>query len=491
MNKRILSILVLFFVLNGVWQCTESIFNLNCFNKVVYANDLIASLKDIYISGDADIDFNKDVFNYSIDVSKDEQDILIKPKPTFNNDKVFVNGVETERDNKYRAMVDLKYGKNAINIDVKDCINGKITSYVLYVYRGGSDSIRLRDINIDERKIGFEEGKRSYDIELDENDRMVRLSVVPEEGNYSVKVNDKLLGKGFSIKLKFNEVAEYTVNVTLIDNDTQKQSNYILHFFVGIEITDDVENSVKEALKANRWVVKNGRWRYNDSKGKCLRDVWFFDPTYMRYFYLNSKGYMQTGWYTHDDGNTYYLNNHGAMQTGWLQYQNNWYYLDEHGVMRTGWIKDKGKWYYLDNKGAMQTGWIKDRDKWYFLDLDGSMMTGWIIYDKNYYHLDNDGSMHTGWLKYNKEWYYMDNVTGYMKMGEWVFSEGNWYYLMNSGKMIYDNINNSKKRGWLYFENNDKFYYFNKDGTMRTSPITISNYTYNFNKDGSVIFFDH
>jgi len=48
--------------------------------------------------------------------------------------------------------------------------------------------------------------------------------------------------------------------------------------------------------------------------------------------------------------------------------------------------------------------------------------------------------------------------------------------------MRYDNID-IKNSGWL--NKDDKYYYFNPDGTMRTSPKTIDGYTYEFNEDGS------
>eukprot|EP00831_Metopus_contortus_P026042 TRINITY_DN2225_c0_g1_i3.p1 TRINITY_DN2225_c0_g1~~TRINITY_DN2225_c0_g1_i3.p1 ORF type:complete len:391 (-),score=61.79 TRINITY_DN2225_c0_g1_i3:109-1281(-) len=304
MSKRIFSILVILFIFEGSIQCTEKSEHIKFFSKVAYAEECTATLKSIYISGKADIDFKTDVFKYSVDVPDDDEDILIKAKPTYNNDKVYVNGEPVLKDNNYRAVVDLKYGKNVINIDVKDCIDGTIVNYVIYAYRGGSESIMLDDINIEDRNIGFEESKRLYNIELDKDDDLIRLNVVPKAGNYSVKVNEKLLSESNSIKLKFSGINKYTVNITLIDNDTQKESKYVLNFYLGIPISPDVEGSIKNVLKPNQWILQNGRWRYNNSEGKYLRDTWLYDNRYKRYFYLNSRGYMQTGWYTHDDGNT-------------------------------------------------------------------------------------------------------------------------------------------------------------------------------------------
>ena len=55
-----------------------------------------------------------------------------------------------------------------------------------------------------------------------------------------------------------------------------------------------------------------------------------------------------------------------------------------------------GKYYYLDSNGAMQTGWFQDNRKWYYLSDDGSMQTGWLTLGGSTYYFDGDGSMHTG-----------------------------------------------------------------------------------------------
>lgn len=478
MKRKILKIFILFFTLGLTISSIQYLDESGLFISTVYADEtdeVDYLLKDIYIAGDYSINFSPDVFTYSLDVSAYDEDILLKLEPKYRSDKVYLNGVEVLKEDKYRIFANLEYGKNILNIDVKDSYDGTTYRYVLYVYRGGSDYITLEDINIDDRNIGFKPNKRFYNIELDEDEEIIRLNCIPKEGNYSVKVNNTLLGEKNTIRLKFDGINKYVINVTLIDDDTKKESKYVLNFYLGIPISPDVTGSINAILKPNQWILVNGRWRYNDYKGDYLRDTWFYDNQYCKWFYLNSRGYMHTGWLEYDDGNTYYLDNHGAMQTGWVIDNGKWYYLDENGVMRKGWIKDKNKWYFLDNKGEMKTGWILDRGTWYFLNKDGSMKTGWIIYDDEYYCLNNDGAMQTGWVRYNNQWYYMDNKTGAMKTGEWIFNQGNWYYINYSGTM---------RTGWL--SKDDKLYYLNNDGTMNTATKIIDGYLCRFNKDGSV-----
>ena len=331
MRRKILKIFILFFTLGLTTSSIQYFDKSGLFISRAYADESNEAdeveylLKDIYIAGDYYINFSPDVFTYSLDVSAYDEDILLKLEPKYKSDKVYLNGVEVLRDDKYRVFADLEYGKNILNIDVKDSYDGTTYRYVLYVYRGGADYITLDDINIDDRNIGFKPNKRFYNIELDEDEEIIRLNCIPKEGNYSVKVNNTLLGEKNTIRLKFDGINKYVINVTLIDNDTKKESKYVLNFYLGIPISPDVTGSINAILKPNQWILVNGRWRYNDYKGDYLRDTWFYDNQYCKWFYLNSRGYMHTGWLEYDDGNTYYLDNHGAMQTGWVIDNGKWY----------------------------------------------------------------------------------------------------------------------------------------------------------------------
>ena len=207
MRRKILKIFILFFTLGLTISSIQYLDESGLFISTVYADEtdeVDYLLKDIYIAGDYSINFSPDVFTYSLDVSAYDEDILLKLEPKYRSDKVYLNGVEVLKEDKYRIFANLEYGKNILNIDVKDSYDGTTYRYVLYVYRGGADYITLDDINIDDRNIGFKPNKRFYNIELDEDEEIIRLNCIPKEGNYSVKVNNTLLGEKNTIKLEFN-----------------------------------------------------------------------------------------------------------------------------------------------------------------------------------------------------------------------------------------------------------------------------------------------
>ena len=475
MSKWIRNMLATVFII-GVFSVIEP----NCLNLIntkAYAEEK-PYLKSIYLSEGNNIKFSEDVYSYIVDVSEDDEVIFIKAKPDDPSDTVKINGQEVTKDDNYKENLTLDKGKNKVEIEVEDNKTKSTSVYTVYVYRGGKDAVYLNDININGNTIGFEKSNTSYNIELDEGTEMVDLETILGEGNYSITANGKVLDKTNSIKLKFKGIGKYIINIGLKDEDTQRVGTYTLNIYLGISVSPNISDSINSVLKPNQWVIVNGRWRYNDAFWNCLKHTWFYDNKYKSYFYFNRGGNMETGW-IEINGKTYYLNSNGKMQTGWLSYGKEWYLFDSNGAMETGWIEDDDKWYFLRNDGTMATHWIVSNDKWYYLKSSGVMQIGWIYYDKKWYYLNSEGAMETGWIKYSDEWYFL-NSNGSMKSGEWFYSEGNWYYLNYIGSMMH---------GWLDKDDkHEKYYYFNEDGTMRTSPKTIDGYTYNFNEDGSVNF---
>jgi len=477
MSKNIRNIIAAIFIINAFAIIEPSCLNL--ITKQAYAVEVKEQekphLKNIYLSEGDDIQFSENEYSYTVDVHKDTEEAFIKAKPDDPLDTVKVNGKVVTKDEYYKSDIELKKGKNTVKIEVQDDKTGNKSTYFVYVYRGGKEAVYLDDIKINESTVGFDGTINNYNIELDEGTELVKLEAIPRDDHHSITINGKLLDITNSIKLKFKGIGKYTLNIGVTDDDTERTSTYTLNLYLGIPVSPNVSDSINQVLKPNQWVMVNGRWRYNDILGNCLKNTWFYDNKYKSYFHFNSRGNMQTDW-IEDGGNWYYLGTNGMMQTGWIFYEGEWYYLDSKGVMRTGWIEDNNNWYYLRRDGTMATGWIVNKDTWYFIDSHGVMQTGWLYYGKKWYLLDSSGVMSTGWIKSDNEWYYFDD-NGSMKSGEWLYDKGNWYYINYAGTM---------RCGWLYKD--DKYYYFNEDGSMRTSSKTIDGYTYYFNKDGSVNF---
>lgn len=451
-------------------------------------------LKSIYVGEGSDIEFSKDIHSYIVDVSSDIEETFLRAKPDDENYVVRINGQVVTKEERFKKDLELSMGKNKIIIEVSSdknfsndeyyeniySINKEneedskinVSKYIVYIYRGGESAVFLKNITIDGNNIGFNQNTNYYNLEVDDNNKLIELEMSKFDEEDTIYVNNNILKNSNSLKLKFNGIGKYTVIIDILDNETKRKGAYTLNIYYGIAISPNLSDSINSVLKPNQWVITNGRWQLNDSLGNPIRSQWYYDDNYKAFFYFNGRGYMKTGWVILN-GNTYYLGTDGRMQTGWVEYEDEWYYLDYNGVMRTGWIQNQGDWYYLNEDGSMKTGWFIDNGKWYYLSKNGKMKTKWLLENRNWYYLSESGSMKLGWLKYNDEWYYL-NSDGTMKSGEWLYDKGKWYYINYSGTM---------RCGWL--SKDDKYYYFNEDGSMRTDPIILDDYLYEFNEDGS------
>lgn len=161
----------------------------------------------------------------------------------------------------------------------------------------------------------------------------------------------------------------------------------------------------------------------------------------------------------------------------------NWRYrLSANG----GYIKSRfqqldGAWYMFDQNGNMVTGWynLPGTHKWYYLQADGKAVISDWVFDNGWYYIGADGLMVTGWHKVDGIWYYF--LSGRMSVG-WTRivekGETHWYYFNSDGSM--------RTSQWV--NDNGKRYYLDKDGRMLSGcTATIDGASYTFEEDGSVV----
>lgn len=180
------------------------------------------------------------------------------------------------------------------------------------------------------------------------------------------------------------------------------------------------------------------------------------------------------GW-KNEKGAWYYYKSDNTKAIGWIKPDINWYYLNDDGKMVTGWKKHEGKSYYLDSSGILVKGWKKIDNEWYLFDNSGVMATGVQSDGSSLYYLKDSGIMETkdGWFKENNKWYYSEK-SGKIKTG-WFKENNNSYYLQGDGSMV-TGLNKI----------NGKIYMFNGSGVMTSGWTSQNNYWYYFNKDGSM-----
>lgn len=136
------------------------------------------------------------------------------------------------------------------------------------------------------------------------------------------------------------------------------------------------------------------------------------------------------------------------LNVGWANIGGTYYYCkDESRVKVAGWQQINGKWYYFDPTSyKMKEGWLYDGGKWYYF-LEPTHVN--IKYISVKYGLL--GAMQIGWLRDDDKIYYF-NKNGVMQT-EWVQDNGKWYYFNQDGSMVTDTIIDGYKIGsdgeWL------------------------------------------
>lgn len=368
---------------------------------------------DIYLDkltlSAGEIDFSRKKASFDVYVDKDVDSIKIQAKPEDEDYKVEIGGEEVDEDNKWRTQIDLKEGKNEIDVTIEDEDNDKTRTYKLNVYRGTKpnntstnsgeidtkqDQIYIKKVVLDDGQVNIDFDKRitSYDIKVKSDLESIIVKAEPEDENDIVKIDGSKSDSKYRKRVALNSTGKTTIEIKVYndeddDDDDYKERIYNLNIIKEDSsntnqnttnnnsntvntntVTNTNQNTTSNTTKVNQWVKNEyGLWQYFDALGKPITNQWF-----------------------RDNGNWYYLGDYGLMKTGWLTLNGSWYYLNDSGIMQTGWVQERGAWYYLNSDGTMKTGWHQNWDgKWYYLNEHGVMLTNVYV---NGYRLGSDGA---------------------------------------------------------------------------------------------------
>jgi glucan-binding YG repeat protein len=344
-------------------------YGLRIYNLVVNRGSASSSDSDdsdgVYLDNialsDGDLAFEKDKTSYNVNVNSSIDEIRITAEPEYNDYEVKIGGIRVDEDEDYRRTVKLTNGNNTILIDLEDN-EGNEQTYTININRGGTsevsasevvdntqDPIYLDDIVIQDGNVplNFKPKVTSYAVDVKDSWDNIIIKAKPEYDDV-VRINGSTCESPYVRRVYLNEgknVITIKVNNSNSydkDDDEYKERIYTLTVYRGTSEgtsqstnAENNEQSNSTGIKANQWINNNGKWQYNDSTGKSLKNTWYFDKNY---------------------GKNYYFREDGTMATGWIEYNGRWYYLDNTGAMVTGWYRDtNGKWYYLYSTGAMAT----------------------------------------------------------------------------------------------------------------------------------------
>lgn len=278
--------------------------------KGEYSKDAIY-LDRLLVNGKA-IDLSKDKLEYDLDVDSSVNKIEIKADPEEYTTEVMVDGGYVTKESDFTEKVDLLEGKNPIVIKLSNSKKRYEREYVLNINRSSAinatnknDDIFLQYVKIDNKQIDLNNGQTTYDIPVNKDQEKVYFYAEPEDINYKVKLNDKVIEECDDFKdfIKLKE-GKNEVKVVLQDTKNNKKNVYTFNLFRGNYIDGNFDGANK-----NSWVIK--------------------------------------------DGKNYYYNENGIKTVGWKYINNNWYYFNSDGVRMSGWQPINKKWYYFYDNGIM------------------------------------------------------------------------------------------------------------------------------------------
>lgn len=320
------------------------------------SDDSDSSQDSIYLDSislsDGDINFNRKTSTYNVKVKSDVDEITIKAKPENEDDyTVNIDDHSVDDDDNWKHTVDLKKGKNKIEIVVEDNDDNKRT-YTLNITRGDvaatPDSIFLDSLSVGATDLTLSENKKEWNLKFDEDTKKIAIAADPKSADYTVTIDGNTVDDGDSYKksveLEDGEVKTFKVKVK---NTSGTEQVYTLNIgrgnvpnskFPAINNTAsnnaNANTNVTTSTQAKKtgWVPVNGNWQYYDGNGNMMKNSWIhYDK----------------------DGQDYYLDENGNMVTYWKKINGNWYYFSYDGAKKTGWQYDGKAWYYMDQSGVM------------------------------------------------------------------------------------------------------------------------------------------
>lgn len=371
-------------------------------NDEEVSND--ASLKDLevedgkMVDADGNKGFSSDMYAYTVTVPKKNDTAEITAVTNAKVQEITATITETGDSYDMESGETLKIslnesGKTTVKIKVtaSDKVSSKTYTLVINNNEKGSEC-KLSNLIVDPGEYDFDPDEEKTKVRVDLDVTKVEITPIPSDSKSKVYIDDeKYNGSPKEISLRGEQETEveievvsedgsasktYTVKITRRDEDDVPDDN-------GDDEPDifyDEYNEVwVDTSKYEEWGKIKGKDVYFDKRGRQVKDSWITVGKYgdYKYYYLNSKGYKQTGWITDSTGKKYYLDPEtGERKTGYIYQNNSWYYLDESGTMHTGWLydkKDKGWQYFLPSGQMVANTSMPINGKVYNFGIDGKI----------------------------------------------------------------------------------------------------------------------
>lgn len=164
------------------------------------------------------------------------------------------------------------------------------------------------------------------DISVSE-DKTLTVKLYSEEPDDDIEYgdDDNVIGE-YKIKLKYtgsdssSTSSTATTTTTTTSNSSTATASTSTSSTTAATSTPSTVNAIPttttaSGVKSNQWVQVNGGWKYNDALGNPLKNQWFWDGNYGKWYYLNDDGMMAINSWILTGGKYYFVGSDGAMVT--------------------------------------------------------------------------------------------------------------------------------------------------------------------------------
>lgn len=244
--------------------------------------------------------------------------------------------VYKEEPDKYVEYEDKGKVENSYIINIEYNPNGKGDSEDNYIY--------LKSLTVDGNDIKLTDSQANYTYNVADNVSAVSIKAKPEDDDYNVTIDGDDVDKNDSFKKEVvldngendikieiedsdKDYKEYTLKINKGNSSAANSSNMAAsntqtsniangttnNGAVVISKTGTVANETISAVRVSQWVQINGKWQYNNSAGNPVKNTWFFDKSYGKWYYLGADGFMEENCWVLSEGKYYYLNADGSM----------------------------------------------------------------------------------------------------------------------------------------------------------------------------------
>ena len=363
-----------------------------------------ASLKDLEVENGKMVDsdgnkgFSKDKYAYTVTVPKKNESAEITAVTNAKVQEITATIAETGDSYDMETGKALKIplnnsGKTTVKIKVTatDKVSTKTYTLVINNNEKGSDC-KLSNLIVDPGEYDFNPDEKTTKVRVELKVSKVEITPIPADSKSKVYIDDeKYNGSPKTISLKGEQETEVEIEVVSEDGTASKTYTVKIIRRDEDDVDDDDDDDEEDIFydeynecwvdtsKYEEWGKIKGKDVYFDKRGRQVKDSWITVGKYgdYKYYYLDSKGYKQTGWITDSTGKRYYLDpTTGERRSGYLFQDNKWYYLQENGAMHTGWLYDKkdNGWQYFLPSGQMVTNTsMAINGKVYNFGIDGKI----------------------------------------------------------------------------------------------------------------------